>query len=100
MLFPQFVRAEVLDRVSLLISEQQEELTQIIAAEAGKPSKAARVEAARCSDHLRLLVRGGAKTDWLHRPDGGVCEWRRQGWAVSASSFRGRRRYHALSISN
>jgi len=40
-------RAEILARVARLLSEQREEVAQTICAEAGKPIKAARVEAAR-----------------------------------------------------
>jgi acyl-CoA reductase-like NAD-dependent aldehyde dehydrogenase len=50
--FPQYARAEVLDRAAHLASERVEELAQTIAAEAGKPLKTARVEAGRCADTL------------------------------------------------
>ncbi len=40
-------RADILERVSALIKERQEELARTISAEAGKPIKAARVEASR-----------------------------------------------------
>ncbi|HVO56019.1 MAG TPA: aldehyde dehydrogenase family protein [Solirubrobacterales bacterium] len=50
--FPQWKRAEVLDRAAELASERQEDLAQTIAAEAGKPLKTARVEASRCVDTL------------------------------------------------
>jgi acyl-CoA reductase-like NAD-dependent aldehyde dehydrogenase len=44
---PPWRRADILERVSQLIREHAEELAQTICAEAGKPLKAARVEAAR-----------------------------------------------------
>ena len=50
--FPQHERAAVLDRAAALVGERNEELALTIAAEAGKPLKTARVEAARCVDTL------------------------------------------------
>ncbi len=50
--FPQWKRAEVLDRAARLAGERQEDLAQTIAAEAGKPIKTASVEASRCVDTL------------------------------------------------
>jgi len=50
--FPQHERAAVLDRAAELVGERVEELALTIAAEAGKPLKTARVEAARCVDTL------------------------------------------------
>jgi acyl-CoA reductase-like NAD-dependent aldehyde dehydrogenase len=46
--FPQHERAAVLDRAAHLVSERVDELAGVIAAEAGKPIKTARVEAQRC----------------------------------------------------
>ena len=46
--FPQHERAAVLDRAAHLVAEREDELTAVIAAEAGKPIKTARVEAQRC----------------------------------------------------
>jgi acyl-CoA reductase-like NAD-dependent aldehyde dehydrogenase len=50
--FPQHERAAVLDRAAELVGERGEDLALTIAAEAGKPLKTARVEAARCVDTL------------------------------------------------
>jgi acyl-CoA reductase-like NAD-dependent aldehyde dehydrogenase len=50
--FPQHERAAVLDRAAELVGERVDELALTIAAEAGKPLKTARVEAARCVDTL------------------------------------------------
>jgi acyl-CoA reductase-like NAD-dependent aldehyde dehydrogenase len=50
--FPQHERAAVLDRAAALVRERVEDLALTIAAEAGKPLKTARVEAARCVDTL------------------------------------------------
>jgi acyl-CoA reductase-like NAD-dependent aldehyde dehydrogenase len=50
--FPQHERAAVLDRAAALVAERVEDLALTIAAEAGKPLKTARVEAARCADTL------------------------------------------------
>jgi acyl-CoA reductase-like NAD-dependent aldehyde dehydrogenase len=46
--FPQYARAEVLDRAAELASERVDDLALTIAAEAGKPIKTATVEAERC----------------------------------------------------
>jgi len=50
--FPQHERAAVLDRAAELVRGRVEDLALTIAAEAGKPLKTARVEAARCVDTL------------------------------------------------
>jgi acyl-CoA reductase-like NAD-dependent aldehyde dehydrogenase len=50
--FPQHERAAVLDRAAELVGECLDDLALTIAAEAGKPLKTARVEAARCVDTL------------------------------------------------
>jgi acyl-CoA reductase-like NAD-dependent aldehyde dehydrogenase len=50
--FPQHERAAVLDRAAGLAGERVDELALTIAAEAGKPLKTAKVEAARCADTL------------------------------------------------
>ncbi len=50
--FPQHERAAVLDRAAELVGERVEDLALTIAAEAGKPLKTARVEAARSVDTL------------------------------------------------
>ncbi|HET7484365.1 MAG TPA: aldehyde dehydrogenase family protein [Solirubrobacterales bacterium] len=50
--FPQHERAAVLDRAAGLVGERVEDLALTIAAEAGKPLKTARVEAARTVDTL------------------------------------------------
>ena len=44
---PAHERARILDRTAQLLEERQDEAAQVISAEAGKPMKAARVEAAR-----------------------------------------------------
>lgn len=44
---PAYRRAEILDRIAALIGDRREELARSICAEAGKPLKAARVEAER-----------------------------------------------------
>jgi acyl-CoA reductase-like NAD-dependent aldehyde dehydrogenase len=50
--FPQHERAAVLDRAAELTAGRLDDLALTIAAEAGKPLKTARVEAARCVDTL------------------------------------------------
>ena len=47
--FPQHERAAVLDRAAALVAEREDDLTATIAAEAGKPLKAARVEPSAAS---------------------------------------------------
>jgi len=53
---PAHQRAAILERVSAAIVEHHEELAQTISAEAGKPIKAARVEAARGVDTYRAAA--------------------------------------------
>ncbi len=48
--FPQYRRAEVLERTAGLIADRVDDLGRTIALEAGKPITAARTEAARCVD--------------------------------------------------
>ncbi len=50
--FSQYERAALLDRAAGLVAERVDDLALTIAAEAGKPLKTARVEAARCVDTL------------------------------------------------
>ncbi len=54
--FPQHERAAVLERAAELVRERADELAPAIAAEAGKPLKTARVEAARCVDTLTFAA--------------------------------------------
>lgn len=49
---PQYERAEILERAARLVAERQEDLAQVISAEAGKPITTARGEAARTVDTL------------------------------------------------
>ena len=51
---PPWQRAEILARISALIAERQEELGRTISAEAGKPIKAARLEASRAVNTYNL----------------------------------------------
>jgi acyl-CoA reductase-like NAD-dependent aldehyde dehydrogenase len=44
---PAYRRAEILERTALLLAEREEEVARTISAEAGKPMKAARIEAQR-----------------------------------------------------
>jgi acyl-CoA reductase-like NAD-dependent aldehyde dehydrogenase len=53
---PPWRRADILERVSQLIREHAEELAQTICAEAGKPLKASRVEAARAVNTYALAA--------------------------------------------
>jgi acyl-CoA reductase-like NAD-dependent aldehyde dehydrogenase len=50
--FPQHARAEALERAAEIVGEHIDDLALTIAAEAGKPLKTAKVEAARCVDTL------------------------------------------------
>jgi acyl-CoA reductase-like NAD-dependent aldehyde dehydrogenase len=54
--FPQFARAEVLDRAADLVRERRDDLAETIAREAGKPIKTATVEATRCVDTLKFAA--------------------------------------------
>jgi len=51
---PAHQRAAILDRLAVALDEHQEEMAQLISAEAAKPIKAARVEAARAADTARF----------------------------------------------
>ncbi len=53
---PPWRRADILERISLLLREHADELAQTICAEAGKPLKAARVEAARAVNTYALAA--------------------------------------------
>jgi acyl-CoA reductase-like NAD-dependent aldehyde dehydrogenase len=53
---PAWRRADILDGISQLLREHHEELAQTICAEAGKPLKAARVEAARAVNTYALAA--------------------------------------------
>ena len=51
---PPWKRADLLDRISQIIGERNEEIAQTISAEAGKPIKNARIEAARAVNTYNL----------------------------------------------
>jgi acyl-CoA reductase-like NAD-dependent aldehyde dehydrogenase len=53
---PPWQRADILERISQLLRDRGEELGQIICAEAGKPLKAARVEASRAVNTYALAA--------------------------------------------
>ena len=52
--FPQYARAEVLDRAAELVRERRDDLAETIAREAGKPIKTATVEAERTVETLKF----------------------------------------------
>ena len=52
--FPQYARAEVLDRAAELVRERRDDLAETIAKEAGKPIKTATVEAERAVETLKF----------------------------------------------
>lgn len=54
--FPVHERAAVLTRAALLVSERTENFARLIAQEAGKPIKTAKVEANRCADTLTFAA--------------------------------------------
>jgi len=54
--FPQYRRAEVLERAARLVSERIDDFGHTIALEAGKPIRTARGEAARCVDTLTFAA--------------------------------------------
>lgn len=51
---PAWRRAEILDRAAVLLAERQESFARLIATEAAKPLRTARVEAARAVDTFRF----------------------------------------------
>jgi acyl-CoA reductase-like NAD-dependent aldehyde dehydrogenase len=66
---PAHERAAVLDRVAGLLSERSEEAARTISAEAGKPIKAARVEAARAVSTFTMAASWpGRSCRWTPRP--------------------------------
>ena len=67
---PAHRRAEILDRTAALVDERREDIARTISDEAGKPMKAARVEAERAVFHLPLGGHGGAQAGRRGRPDG------------------------------
>jgi acyl-CoA reductase-like NAD-dependent aldehyde dehydrogenase len=54
--FPQYRRAEVLEKAARLVSERIDEFGRTIALEAGKPIRTARAEATRCVDTLTFAA--------------------------------------------
>lgn len=52
--FPAHARAAVLDQAAVLLHERQEDFARTIAAEAAKPLRTARIEAARAADTFRF----------------------------------------------
>jgi acyl-CoA reductase-like NAD-dependent aldehyde dehydrogenase len=59
---PTWRRSEILDRASHLLEEHQEEIARVIAAEASKPLKAARVEANRAVSTFRWASEEAKRT--------------------------------------
>jgi acyl-CoA reductase-like NAD-dependent aldehyde dehydrogenase len=53
---PSWRRAEILERISATLLERRDELARIIALEAGKPIKAARIEAERAAFTLKIAA--------------------------------------------
>ena len=53
---PAYARAAILDRTAQLIAERAEEIARTISSEAGKPMKAARVEASRASSTFTMAA--------------------------------------------
>lgn len=54
--FPQFRRAEVLEKAARLLADRTDEFGRTIALEAGKPIRTARAEATRCVDTLTFAA--------------------------------------------
>ncbi|GAA2699645.1 aldehyde dehydrogenase family protein [Actinoplanes palleronii] len=54
--FPQYARAEVLERAAEMLAERAEEFAVTVAREAGTPIVDARAEAARCADTFRFAA--------------------------------------------
>ncbi len=82
---PAWQRAEILDRAAHLLSERTEEFARIIAEEAAKPIKTARVEAKRAVSTFTFAASRGAAA---HRRDGAARRVRRR---------RGQARVHAAA---
>jgi acyl-CoA reductase-like NAD-dependent aldehyde dehydrogenase len=81
---PSHERARVLERVSALIAERRDELARTIALEAGKPLKAARVEAERASFTFKVAAEEAKRVygeivplDWIPGTEQRVAHVRR-----------------------
>ena len=96
--FPQHERAAVLDRAAELVGERVDELALTIAAEAGKPLKTARVEAARCVDTLTFSAVEARKLTGGTVPMEASAGRRRQARRDAARPLRGRRRDQPLQL--
>ena len=91
---PAHARAEILDRTGDLIAERQEEIARTICAEAGKPMKAARVEAERAVSTFRAAAAeartlAGESSRWTRARRASARSRSRSG-SRSASSARSR----------
>ena len=84
---PAHERAAILDRVAALSSERADETARTISAEAGKPMKAARVEAARAVSTFTMAAVEARKLAGRRRPDGRVAR-RRRASSRSRSAYR------------
>jgi glyceraldehyde-3-phosphate dehydrogenase (NADP+) len=74
---PSWQRSEILEKISAAITAQKEELARILALEAGKPLKAARIEVARAaftfkvaSEETRRIYGEIVPLDWLPGNEG------------------------------
>jgi glyceraldehyde-3-phosphate dehydrogenase (NADP+) len=81
---PSWKRAEVLERVSAALGEHRDELARTIALEAGKPIRAARLEAERAAFTFRVAAEEAKRgygeivpLDWLPGAEGRVAHVRR-----------------------
>ena len=81
---PSWRRAEVLEKISAALAARRDELARTIALEAGKPLKAARVEADRASFTFRVAAEEAKRIygeivplDWLPGTEGRVAHVRR-----------------------
>ena len=96
--FPQHERAAVLDRAAELVGERVEDLALTIAAEAGKPLKTARVEAARCVDTLTFSATEARKLTGGTVPMEASAGRRRQARRDAARPLRRGRRDQPLQL--
>src|SRR5215210_4042094 len=81
---PSWQRAEILERISAAIAARRDDFARTIALEAGKPLKAARVEAARASFTFKVAAEEAKRIygeivplDWLPGTEGRTAHVRR-----------------------
>ena len=95
---PRWKRAEVLDRAARLLAERRDEFAEIIAKEAAKPIKTARVEAERAVGTFQFAAAEARKLAGEVVPLDAIASGRGQGRLHDARADRGRRRDQPVQL--